>query len=169
MIDIISNFMGYGIVALIILGIIVVIPKLVVVSTESENDPDHIYSIFMEETGYRGHKVLSAAGCLFPFFMVAKPSDDIEGYVLVAVLSIGCFFYHSSVYKNYPVFNQHMKLLLSVLLSTLTIVSLLTRYGYLSSGIVEFTLIPLGVLWGGYAVYKRSELIRITRRSTRTP
>jgi hypothetical protein len=167
MLDLISIFIGYGIVALIILAVIAVIPKWVILSTESENDPDHIYSIFMEESGYRGHKVLSAAGCLFPFILLTKTSHDIEGVALGLLIGIGCFFYHSTVYKGYPVFNQRMKILLLALAGVSILLSLLARYSYLSTGVYSFILMSLGVLWGGYAVYKRSILIRITRRSSK--
>lgn len=167
MIEVISIFVGYGIVALIILAVIAIIPRWVVLSTESENDPDHIYTIFWEESGFRGNKISSAAGCLFPFILIPMPSVEIEGLVLVGLISIGCFLYHSSVYKSYAIFNQHMQRLLLVLLSGLTVLSFLARYNYLSSGVFIFILISSGFLWGSYAVYKRSEKIRITRRSSK--
>ena len=164
MIELISIFMSYGIVALIILA---VIPKWVVLSTESENDPDHIYSIFMEEAGYRGHKVLSASGCLFPFIELTKTSNEIEGLALAGLIGVVCFFYHSTVYKGYPVFNKKLKIALVVLLTALVLVSLLTRFSFISSSVFIFIMVSSGVAWGGFAVYKRSELIRITRRSSK--
>ena len=167
MIEVISMFVGYGIIALIILAVIAIIPRWVVLSTESENDPDHIYTIFWEEAGFRGQKISSAAGCLFPFILVSMPTVEIEGLALVGLISVGCFLYHSSVYKNYAVFNQRMQHLLIVLLGVLTVLSFLARYNYLSSGVFMFILISSGVFWGSYAVYKRSEQIRITRRSSK--
>jgi hypothetical protein len=167
MLDLISIFVGYGIVALIILAVIAIIPKWVILSTESENDPDHIYSIFMEEIGYRGHKVLSAAGSLFPFILLTKTSLDTEGTALALLIGGVCFFYHSTVYKGYRVFNQQMKLSLLMLVVSLTFLSFLARYNHLSTGVYIFILVSLGNLWGGYAVYKRSRLIRITRRSSK--
>src|SRR5690606_36466037 len=113
---------------------------------ESENDPDHIYSIFMEESAYRGHKVLSAAGCLFPFMLLTKKSHDVEGVVLALLIGIGCFFYHSTVYKGYPIFNHRMKMALLVLVGTLTLFSFLVRYNYLSNGVYMFILMSAGVL-----------------------
>ncbi len=164
MIDLTSNFIGYGIVSLIVLGVIALIPRWIVLSTESENDPDHIYSIFMEESGYRGHKVLSAAGCLFPLIEVTKTSNEIEGLVMAAIIFVACFFYHLTVYKGYPVFNVKLKVALAVVLSSLTLVSILTRLGFVSSGVFIFIMVFSGLAWGGYSVYRRSKLIRISRR-----
>lgn len=167
MVEVISMLVGYGMIALIILAVIAIIPRWVVLSTESENDPDHIYTIFWEESGYRCQKISSAAGCLFPFILISMPSVEIEGLALVGLISVGCFLYHSSVYRNYAVFNQHMQRLLFGLLSALSVLSFLARYTYLSSGVFMFILISSGLFWGGYAVYKRSEQIRITRRSSK--
>jgi len=167
MIEVISMYVGYGIVALIILAVIAIIPRWVMLSTESENDPDHIYTIFWEESGFRGNKIGSAAGSLFPFILISMPTVEIEGLVTVGLISAGCFIYHSSVYKNYDVFNLRMQRILVVFLSGLTILSFLARYNYLSSGVFIFILVSSGFLWGSYAVYKRSELIRITRRSSK--
>ena len=157
---------GYGIVALIILVVIAIIPRWVLLSTESENDPDHIYAIFWEESGVRGQKISSAAGCLFPFISISMPTFEIESFVITGLISVGCFLYHSSVYKDYAVFNQSMKRVLIALLGVLTVLSFLVRYNYLSSGFFIFILVSSGFLWGSYAVYRRSEQIRITRQGT---
>ena len=166
MIDIIASFLGFGVVALIILAVIAIVPRWIVLSTESENDPDHIYTIFKEESGYRGQKISSAAGSLFPFILISIPTFEIEGLVVVGFFGIFCFFYHASVYKNYPVLNLRMKQMLLSLLVVLATLSLLTRLDYLSSKLFIFILISSGFLWGAYAVYRRSELIRIERHSS---
>lgn len=167
MLDIILFFLSYGVVALIILVAIILIPRWIILSTESENDPDHIYAIFMEEVGYCGHKVLSAAGCLFPLILLTATSFDIEGLALPLLIGVVCLFDHSTIYKNYPVFNQQMKVLLLILVVCLLLLSVLTRYYYLSANLYSLILMSLGVLWGGCAVFKRSKLIRITRLSNK--
>lgn len=149
--------------SLIILGIVYAIPKLVILSTESENNPNHIYTIFMDEAGYKANKSLSALGCLFPFILISESINELEGIALVSVIFIISFIYHSSVYKGYPVLNLRMKLALVILLCAVTVASILTRYGYLPSDFFTFVIFSSGVGWGGYAVYRRSELIRITR------
>ena len=158
-----TTFIG---ISLIILAVVFVIPKLVILSTESEGNPDHIYTIFKEESGYRGHKILAAIGCFSLFIELAKSSNDIVGITFVTVMTIGCFIYHSSVYKGYPVFNGHMKIALASLLGFLTVVSILTRVQVLSGGTFTFWFMLSGMFWGVYTVYRRSVLIRI---DTMTP
>ncbi len=163
MIDILFYLGGIIGICLITLAVIFSIPKMIIIRTESEGKPDHIFTIFMDESGWSGQKVLSAAGCLFPFIELSKPSNEVEGIVLVIAISIGCFLYHSSVYKGYPVLTKNMKLVLVLIFSFLTVISLLAREGILTYGATMF-LIPFGVLWGGYAVYRRSVLMRITNK-----
>jgi hypothetical protein len=81
-------FLIFGVIALVIMGIVLTIPKWVLVVTESEGDPNHIYSIFMHESGYRGNKVLSPVGCFLPFIILANNSTDIELFVLILLLSL---------------------------------------------------------------------------------
>lgn len=166
MIDMLFYLALIIVICLITLAVIFSIPKLIILKTESEGNPDHIYKIFMDESGWRGQKILSAAGCLFPFIELSKRSNEVEGIVLVLAISIGCFFYHSSVYKGYSVLTKNMKLVLALILSFLTAISLLAREGILIDGATIF-LIPFGVIWGGYAVYRRSVLIHITRLSSK--
>ncbi len=158
---------GFCLLALGLLGGIFVIPKLVILSTESENDPDHIYTIFMQEIGCRGHKAISAAGCLFPFIMVTRPSFEMEGIAFTGIICVVCAFYHSTVYRGYPVLTLPIKFGMAVLFIFCAGISFLTKFGFIPSGAYIFLLIGSGLLWGTYAVYKRSELIRITRRSSK--
>lgn len=166
MIDILSDLGIFFGLTLVVLVIVFAIPRWVIISTESENDPDHIYTIFMEESGYRGHKVLSALGCLAPFIELSKTANEIEGIVFVTVVSIVCLVYHSSVYRGYPVLNGRMKLAFAFLLCFLYTVSILTKNNILTGSIFIFFFTVSGALWGAYAVYRRSVLISITRRSS---
>lgn len=165
MMDIIILGIFIGI-CLTVFAVIFAIPKLVVLLTESKVDPNHIYNIFMAESGYRGWKTLSPAGCLFPFIELSKPTSNAEGIVFVAAVCTGCFIYHLSVYKGYPVLTQKMKLALILILSFLTAVSLLAKFEIITGSATIF-LIPIGVVWGSYAVYRRSTLIRIARCASR--
>lgn len=165
MIELLLNISGYIIVAAIILVTIVALPSLVVLLTESDNQPNHVYAIFKEEMGFRGQKILSAAGCLVPFIELSKTSNELEGILIASCIGIICAWYHSSVYKTYPVFDKNLKVALAVVLTSLILVGVLTRQGFISSGVFTFILFWCGIAWGGYAVYKRSKLIRITRLS----
>ena len=121
----------------------------------------------MQESGYRGHKIVSAIGCFIPYILISKPSIDVEGIILIAAISIACIIFHSTVYSGYPVLNQKMKLLAVMLASFLGAFSILTRFSFIPSSIFILVLVTSGVTWGFYAVYRRSLLIRITRRSSK--
>lgn len=149
--------------ALIVLGIVAVIPKWVIASTEAESDPDHIYNIFHEESGFRGEKIISAAGCLFPYIELSKPVNNPEGIVLITVIAIACSIYHSTVYKDYPVLTNQLKLLLALIFVFFTVISLLMRFNYLSGSYMALLIMLIGPLWGSYVVYRRAKLIRIKR------
>ncbi|WP_026193583.1 hypothetical protein WKI13_13235 [Teredinibacter turnerae] len=163
MIEILIGFLSFSFLVLGIIGVIVLIPVWVKASTESERDENHIYRIFWEEAGFRGQKILSASGCLFPFVMLARPSFDIEGIVLCFVIAIACGFYHSSIYRGYPVLTKSMKYGGVASLLFLTGISFLVRSQTLSGFFLVYSIMFIGLLWGGYAVYRRAQLIRITR------
>ncbi len=165
MIEALIGILSFGFIVLGILGVLVLIPVWVKLSTESERDENHVYGIFWEEAGFRGHKILSASGCLFPFIMLARTDFDIEGIVLCLVIAIGCGFYHSSVYRGYPVLTKSMQVLGLASLVLITVISLLVRNEVLSSFFIVYSIMFFGLAWGGYAVYRRAQLIRITRLS----
>ncbi len=164
MADFLSIVTIAGGVGLILFGVIYGIPKWVILSTESENDPNHIYTIFMEESGYRGHKALSATGALFPFILLSKQSNNLEDFLWVSAISVILFIPHWSVYTGYPVFNRRMKVALPLILIVLAIFAILTRNGFMPVGFFIFILVSAGVAWGSYAVYQRSKLIRSSRQ-----
>lgn len=161
----IENFLGFGAIALIVLAVVFIIPRWVILATKSENNPDHIYTIFWEEAGYRGHKILSAVGCLFSFITLSSPNHELEGYLLTTALSVGCFIYHSSIYRGYPVFTRSMKFALALFLGLLSWLCILTRIGVFSGEIFAFVLLISGYIWGSYAVYQRAKLIQSERFS----
>ena len=163
--DLLIGILLFGLLVLGTLGIIFLIPAGVKASTESEQDENHIYKIFWEEAGSRGDKVLSASGCLIPFIILAHADIDIEGIILCLVVAIGCGFYHSSVYKGYPVLTKSMQFFGIALLIVLTGISLLVRQQALSGLFVVYSVLFTGLAWGCYAVYRRARLIRITRLS----
>lgn len=166
MTDILFSIGGIVGIALIVLIIVSAIPRLVCFSVDTEGNPNHIYTIFMEESGVRGCRVTSAAGCLFPFIGLARPSIDIEGVVLLGFACVMSLILHLPVYKGYPVLNRNMKLVLTALFFSLFIASMLTRSGVIpSGGLVPFIMLS-GILWGGFAVYRRSVLIRAEKRSS---
>jgi len=163
MIETLTGTLAFGFLLLGVLGVIVLIPVWVKASTESEREKNHIYGIFWEEAGFRGHKILSASGCLFPFFILANPDFDIEGVVLLFAIAIACGFYHSSVYRGYPVQTKNMQVIGLASLVLLTCISLLVRSQVISSFFIVYSILFTGFVWGGYAVYRRAHLIRITR------
>lgn len=165
MIEILIGILSFGFLVIGILGVLVLIPVWVKLSTESERDENHLYNIFREEAGFRGQKILSASGCLFPFIMLARPDFDIEGIVLCLIFAIGCGFYHSSVYRGYPVLTKSMQVFGLASLILLTGISLMVRGQALSSFFIVYSIMFFGLVWGGYAVYRRAQLIRITRLS----
>ncbi|WIO75510.1 hypothetical protein QP938_06295 [Porticoccaceae bacterium LTM1] len=164
----IEILLGLGLflgIALLVLVVVFVVPMIIDLVTKSEGDSDHLYTIFMEESGYRGHKVLSAAGCLFPFILLTKSSNDIGVWMLVVTICATCFLCHLSVYKHYPVLTNKMKVVLAIMLGFLAVMSFLVRVEILSKNILVFILVASGLIWGGYAVFRRSLLVRIARRS----
>jgi hypothetical protein len=161
--DTIILIFSFSLLALSIIAVAALIPMWVTASTESERDANHIYKIFWEEAGFRGQKILSASGCILPFVMLARPVFDIEGLVLCLVVSVVCGLYHSSVYRGYTVLTNKMVVAGIVALGMLTVVSLLVRSGALSSFFIVYSIMFVGTAWGGYAVYRRARLIRITR------
>ncbi|WP_415911636.1 hypothetical protein [Neptuniibacter sp. QD37_11] len=167
MVDIILILGFFFLLALGLLGLVFAIPKFVILSTESENDPDHIYTIFMQESGYRGHKVISAAGCLFPFITFSRPNFEIENLIYTGMAAAACAFYHSSVYRGYPVLTRAMSIGMAALFVFCTCITALAKLGHIPVGYFIFLLVSSGSAWGAYAVYRRSELIRITRRSSK--
>lgn len=163
MIDVSILVFFFSLLVLSIIAMAALIPMWVTASTESERDTNHIYNIFWEEAGYRGHKILSASGCLSPFIMLARPAFDVEGLLLCLAVSVVCGFYHSSVYRGYTVLTNKMVVTGIVALCMLIVVSLLVRNGALSGFFIVYAIIFVGTAWGGYAVYRRARLVRITR------
>lgn len=163
MTDALILIFSFGLLALSIIAVIALIPMWVTASTESERDTNHIYNIFWEEAGFRGQKIIAASGCLLPFVMLARPVFDIEGLVLCLAVSVTCGLYHSSVYRGYAVLTNKMIVSGIAGLSMLTLVSLMVRFGALSSLFILYSIMFVGTAWGGYAVYRRARLIRITR------
>ncbi|WP_226647705.1 hypothetical protein [Microbulbifer variabilis] len=161
--DILLGVTLFCLLVLALVGVIFLIPLWVEVSTESERDPNHLCSIFWEEAGFKGQKISSASGCLFPFIVLANPNFDIEGLTLCIVVSVVCGLYHSSVYRGYAVINRKMKMVGVAAICMLFAVSFLVRYQALSSFYIVFCVVSIGAAWGGYAVYSRSYLIRIER------
>ena len=165
MIDVLISIFSFGLLLLSIVAVVALIPIWVTVSTESERDPNHIYNIFWEAAGYRGHKILSASGCLLPFVMLARPDFDVEGTLLCLLIALASGFYHSSVYRGYTVLTEKMVLAGLAALILLTAISLFVRNGALSSFFIVYSTLFIGMAWGIYAVYKRAQLIRLTRLS----
>jgi hypothetical protein len=163
MIDALILIFSFSLLALSIIAVVALIPMWVKASTESERDTNHIYNIFWEEAGFRGQKILSVSGCILPFVLLARPVFDVEGLVLCLVVSVVCGLYHSSVYRGYTVLTNKMVVAGIVTLGMLTVVSLLVRNGALSSFFIVYSIMFVGTAWGGYAVYRRARLIRITR------
>ncbi|WP_444888852.1 hypothetical protein [Microbulbifer sp. JMSA008] len=161
--DILFGVILFGLLVLGLVGIIFLIPLWVKVSTESERDPDHLYSIFWEEAGSQGHKITSATGCLLPFVFLSNPNFSIEGLVLCFVVSVVCGLYHSSVYRDYAVITGKMKVAGVAALCMLAAVSFMVRYQALSGFYIIFCVISIGEVWGVYAVYRRAYLIRLER------
>ncbi|USD23329.1 hypothetical protein MJO52_09390 [Microbulbifer variabilis] len=161
--DILLGVILFGLLVLGLVGIIFLIPLWVKVSTESEQDPNHLYSIFWEEAGFKGEKISSASGCLFPFIVLANPNFDIEGLILCIVVSVVCGLYHSSVYRGYAIITGKMKVAGVAALCMLTAVSFMVRYQALSSFYIIFCVALIGAAWGSYAVYRRAYLIRLER------
>ncbi|MBB3169576.1 hypothetical protein [Simiduia aestuariiviva] len=166
MIEVIFGLGMFILIAGAILAVVWVIPRWVILSTESEVDINHIYNIFWEEAGFRGHKIISPAGVLFPFIELSKSSNELIGLIFVSVVCIACLIYHLSVYKNYPVLNSKMKLVLVMGLGLLVALSMLARFNIINSSFVLFAIMFCGVGWGAYAVYRRSGLVRIKRLSS---
>ena len=164
MADFVSIITIIGAIGLILWGVVYGIPKWVIISTESENDPNHIYSIFNEESGYRGHKALSATGALFPFILLSKQTSSFEDFLWISAISVVMFIPHWSVYVGYPVFNRSMKVALPLLLIALAILAVATRNGLMPANFFIFLLVVAGVAWGCYAVYRRSKLIQQSRQ-----
>lgn len=165
MIESLLGLLIFGFLILTILGIVFLIPIWVTASTESENNPNHIYKIFWEEAGYRGHKVLSASGCLLPFIALARPTFEFEGFIFCSVVAVICVNYHASVYRNYKVLTTKMKVAGSIILGLLIGASLLAKYELLPHFLLVFLLVLVGTAWGGFAVYRRSQLIHKARLS----
>lgn len=161
--DIVFNFLAYLIIAIAAVSGMILIPLLIPLSAESENNPDHIYSIFNEESGYKGRKIFSAVGFLFPLIIVSQASMEIMAVIMMLVVGIILSLYHLSVYKNYPVLNDQMKIVLFIGVILLTAMALVTRQNYMSELLFFIVLMLSGVAWGGYSVYRRSKLICITR------
>ncbi|WP_413665605.1 hypothetical protein ACG1BZ_10595 [Microbulbifer sp. CNSA002] len=150
-----------------LLGVIFLIPLWVKMSTESEGDPNHIYSIFWDEAGSQGEKITSALGSLFPFIILASPNFDVEGLVFCIAVSVICGLYHSSVYRGYAVITRKMKWAALVALCMLAAVGFLVRFQILSDFYMVFCITSTGAAWGGYAVYRRAYLIRTERLASR--
>jgi len=163
MIDTLILVFSFSLLLLSIVAVVVLIPMCVTASTKSERDPNHIYKIFWEEAGYHGDKIISVSGCLLPFVMLARPVFDIEGMVLCLVISVVCGFYHSSVYRGYKILTKRMISAGVAVLIMLTVLSLLVRDGAVSIFLIVYFTMFTGMAWGGYVIYKRARLIRITR------
>jgi hypothetical protein len=163
MIDVLTLIVSFSLLVLSIIAVAALIPMWVSASTESERDANHIYNIFWQEAGSRGQKIHAASGCILPFVMLARPVLDIVGLVLCLVISVVCGIYHSSVYRGHAVLTNKMIVAGIAALSMLTVISLLVRNGALSSFFIVYSIMFVGTAWGGYAVYRRAQLIRITR------
>lgn len=164
MIEILIGILAFGVLVLVVLGVVVLIPVWVKASTESEQDENHIYSIFWEEAGFRGQKILSTSGCLSPFIILSRPEFDLVGSALYFAIAIACGFYHSSIYRGYPVLTKSMQISGIASLVLLTGISLLVRCQVLSSYFIVYSILFIGSVWGGYAVYRRAHLIRLARQ-----
>ncbi|WP_444885160.1 hypothetical protein [Microbulbifer sp. PSTR4-B] len=136
--DILLGVITFGIFALCLLAILLLIPVWVKNLTESDRDPNHIYNIFWEEAGYRGDKITSVLGGLLLFIAFSYPDADIEVLILCAVFSVVCGLYHSSVYRGYAIITGKMKVAGVAALCMLTAVSFLVRYQALSSFYIIF-------------------------------
>ncbi|WP_444890492.1 hypothetical protein [Microbulbifer sp. DLAB2-AA] len=161
--DILLGVITFGIFALRLLAILLLILVWVKNLTESDRDPNHIYNIFWEEAGYRGDKITSVLGGLLLFIAFSYPDADIEVLILCAVFSVVCGLYHSSVYRGYAIITGKMKVAGVAALCMLTAVSFLVRYQALSSFYIIFCVASIGAAWGSYAVYRRAYLIRLER------
>lgn len=152
-------------IVLAIAGAIIFIPILVTLSTESENEPNHIYNIYSQEAGFRGIKANSAIGCLFSFSLLAHPDLDQVAALIFIIFTITSGFYHAPIYRNYPVVTSFMLVTGLLSLIFLTAISLLVRVGTLPPFIFMLTIVLIGGFWGHYAVYRRAKLIRLERLS----
>ena len=97
------------------------------------------------------------------FFILAKPVFDIEGLVLCVAISLPSAFYHSTVYKDYPVLTNRMKITGTSVLALLTLGALLARSELIPGFLIAYSTLIIGAAWGGYAVYSRAKLIREER------
>jgi len=161
--EILFTFAPFIVLALVFLAAVFVIPLWVTTATEAESNPNHLYSIFMQESGSRGHKVFSASGCFLPFMLITKEKFEVEGIVAIILISAVCFFCHKTVYSGYNVLNIKLKKILSFFVVLMLVLSFMTRFNILSGAIYAFIFPLLGFYWGATAVHSRAKLIHAER------
>lgn len=169
MAEILIDIFIFILLSLSVIGLIILIPVWVKASTESENNPNHIYNIFCEEAGSRGNKIMAASGCLIPFILIARPVFNPVNIIIGIAISIACALYHSSVYRGYPVLTSTMKTVGIFSIITLTTISTLSKREIISEFIIVYLAMFTGIVWGSYAVYKRARLIQAANAYSQNP
>lgn len=144
----------------IVVGIIVAIPVVVKLRTEADADPNHIYSIFMRESGPRGMYITLPALVTMPLISIVNPPEDymyVFGFVLFAAIAV---LLQLSVYQGYNVLNTKMRRILAVLVGTLLLLAILAKYELINGSLYIALQCSISIYWGGLAVYKRSKIIK---------
>jgi len=153
----------------IIVGLIVAIPFMVKLQTDADANPDHIYTIFMRESGPRGMYITLPALVTMPIVVIANPPDEfmyIFGFVVFAVIAL---YLQLSIYQDYNVLNSKMRRILAILVTTLILLAMLAKHELINDGLYIFLHCSISIYWGGLAVYKRSKLIKHNQALKRTP
>ena len=139
-----------------LIGIVVAIPFFVNFNHTIENDENHLYNVFMEESGDRGIRVLSAMIVFFPFSGYASLPSEHQYVLFFTFFWLWALYQHTRLFVGVKIFSPRLFSLLVAVIGAHLIISFAERDGYLSATSLTFLTACASLSWGITVCYKRS-------------
>ncbi len=155
-----SYIIGILILCGIVIGVIAAIPYCLSLAHDAENEPNHLYNIFMEESGDRGIRVTGTVIVFLPISFFMFPVMSIE-FAVISIL-FWCYFSHEhlQLYRGVSIFTPKMIGLLSAVILCHLTLAVLNAMEFINGESMVTIAGAASLGWGYMVNLKRSRVIQ---------
>lgn len=154
-------------ICVVLVGVVVALPIFVSFNHEIESSPNHFYNIFMEESGFRGFRVISAILVFMPLGAYALPKPDAKYALFFGLVWLYALYSHTRLFVGVNLFTPKIVSLLVFVILVHILFPIAERQGYIGGSSLIFILSAVSLLWGVVVCYQRSKFIKHNKLSKR--